>query len=221
MGFGCRRVDGRIIVIDSREPNKIETALKGSKIKIEKDFLEVGDYLLPNDYVIERKQGLDFINSVKSNRLYNQLYNLCEYKHPILVIIENNIWKDFYFTKGNYIHKSYVGTLTTLTAKYPNLKIIQLDSEGMFIDYLKSLHKKITGDGHSERPAPMFRKAVSINERKENALTCIEGVGMKMSKKLLKQFGSISNIANAREDDMLKIEKLGKKTIKNIKETLN
>jgi len=159
--------------------------------------------------------------SVMSNRLFEQLNNLYEYDNPILAIISENIWRDFYYTKSKYIHKQYIGVLSTLTCKYPKLKIVYFDTDDSFIDYMVSLDKKLNEDGKKERPAPVMRKAKSIQMRKENALTAAEGVGIPMAKKLLKKYGSIIQIASAEDDDMLKIDKLGKKTVKNIKELLN
>ena len=110
-----------MIVVDSRESSSIFERLKEKQPDIKKEFLEVGDYLLDNGYAIERKDK-DLIQSILSNRLYDQLNNLCSYDHPILCITIQNIWKLFYYSHSRFIDKSYIGTLTTLTCKYPILK---------------------------------------------------------------------------------------------------
>jgi len=209
-----------MIIVDSREPNKIIKALRNKKLSVKEEFLEVGDYLLDNGYAIERKDK-DLISSIQSNRLYEQLNNLCQFEHPILCITIQDLWKTFYFSRSRYIHRSYLGTLTTLTIKYPNLKIMFLQDEEEFISYIASLDKKIHEDGNKERPAPLMRKAKSIKVRKENALTAIEGVSVGKSKKLLEEFGSIRNIANAKLADLQNVDGVGKKLAEKIMETLN
>jgi Fanconi anemia group M protein len=208
------------ILIDSREPTSIFSKLKEKGLDVKSEFLEVSDYLLDNGYAIERKDK-DFIQSILSNRLYDQLNNLCSYDHPVLCITIQNIWKLFYYSHSRFIDKSYIGTLTTLTCKYPNLKVIFLDGDDEFVNFIISLDKKIHDEGKSEIPKPHMRRPDSIDDRKENCLCAIQGIGMTSAKKLLNEFGSIKNIAEASEEDLKKIEKIGEKQVKNIKETLN
>ena len=208
------------IIVDSREPSHIINSLKNKKLEVKTDFIEVGDYLLDNGYAIERKDK-DLISSIQSNRLYEQLNNLSQYDHPILCITLQDLWKTFYFSRSRYIHRSYLGTLTTLTTKYPKLKIMFLQDEEEFISYVVNLDKKIHEDGKSERPAPQLRKAKSIKMRKENALTAIEGVSISKAKKLLECFGSVRNIANANPKELEMVDGIGKKLAEKIRETLN
>jgi len=159
--------------------------------------------------------------SVKDNRLFSQLNNLHQYEHPVLAIITNNKWKDFYFTKSRFVHSQYIGILTTLTIKYPKLKVMFFEDDDEFVMYLRNLHKKLIDDGYKERPIPKLRKAKDISEVKENCLAQIDGVGIKMAKKLLKKFKSIRSIADANKKDLMEIDKLGEKTAQKILEVLN
>ena len=54
-----------MIIADSREPRYIINSLKANGINVTRDFLEIGDYLLPGDTVIERKSASDFILSIR------------------------------------------------------------------------------------------------------------------------------------------------------------
>jgi len=208
-----------MIIVDSREPTKLIDSLK-IKTKVKSDFLEVGDYLLPNGFAIERKED-DLISSIQSNRLYDQLSNLCQYDHPILAIIIPNLYRTFYYSRSRYIHKSYIGTLTTLTIKYPKLKLMFFESQEDFIQYVLSLEKKLLSDKESTRPAPMLRKGKSIKIKRENALTAIPGISVGKAKKLLECYGSIKNIANESVEDLQKAPGVGKKLAENIHEVLN
>jgi len=209
-----------MIVVDSRESSSIFERLKEKQPDIKKEFLEVGDYLLDNGYAIERKDK-DLIQSILSNRLYDQLNNLCSYDHPILCITIQNIWKLFYYSHSRFIDKSYIGTLTTLTCKYPNLKVIFLDGEDEFINFVISLDKKIHDDSKSERPKPHMRRPESINDRKENCLTCAQNIGVKKAKVCLEIYKSIEELSKVSLEDLEKIEGLGKKPAINLYELLH
>jgi len=203
------------IIVDSREPDDIIRKLC-ARVRTEKEFIEVGDYLLPDGYALERKKGNDLMASVGNNRLFEQLNALCEYEHPILCIVENNLWKSFYFSKNRYIHKQYIGTLTTLSCKYPKLKIMFLEEDEMFVSYVTSLHNKLLEDGHSERPSPIHRKAKSVKVRSENALTCSKGVGVKTAKRILNHFGSIEEVCDATLAELELVKKVSKSAAKNV-----
>jgi len=209
-----------MILQDAREPDKILKAVQKKKADIKKDFLEVGDYLLDNGYAIERKDN-DLLSSIMSHRIFEQLNNLCNYEHPILAFNVENIWKMFYYSHSRFVHKQYLGVITTLIIKYPNLKLMPYLGEDQFVELLVSLDKKIGDDSKSERPSPMQRKGKNINIKKENALCAIDGVSVAKAKKLLECFGSVKNIANSSEDELLMVDKIGKKLAENIIKTLN
>jgi len=203
------------IIADAREPVDIINKLS-TKVTVDKEFIEVGDYLLPAGYAIERKKGNDLMASVGNNRLFEQLNALYDYDHPVLCIVADNVWKDFYFSKSRYIHKQYIGVLTTLTCKYPKLKVVFIEDDDMFVSYLASLYNKLMEDGASERPTPIHRKSKSMKVRCEDCLTCASGVGIKTAKRILKHCGSLEGVANANLDELELIKKVSKSAAKNV-----
>lgn len=209
-----------MIVVDSREPRYIIDRLKSDGIPVSKDFLEIGDYLLPNDVVIERKSGSDFILSIRDNRLWNQLENLRQYEHPIVIVESENIWKDMYFSNSQYIHKSYFGAISTIAISF-GIPVITVESREDTVRLLKSIYKRVTSEGKSERPVKKLRKAKSMEEVREDMLAQIPGLSIKKSKKLLECFGTIQNIANAKQDEFELVEGVGKKLAKTIYEVFH
>ena len=202
-----------MIIADSREPRYIVERLKSEGIDVSRDFLDIGDYLLPNDVVIERKSGSDFILSIKDNRLWNQLSNLSQYENPIVIIESENIWKDMYFSNSQYIHKSYFGAISTIAVSF-GIPVITVETREDTIRLIKSIYKRVTSEGKSERPVKKLRKAKTIDEVKEDMLAQIPGLSIKKSKKLLECFGTIQNIANAKKEEFELVEGVGKKLAK-------
>jgi len=204
-----------MIVADSREPRYIINSLKANGINVTRDFLEIGDYLLPGDTVIERKSASDFILSIRDNRLWNQLENLKQYQHAVVIIETEDIWKDMYFTNCRYIHKSYFGAISSIAISF-GIPVITVESREDTIRLIEAIYKRVTSEGSSERPVKKLRKSKSIQEVKEDMLAQIPGLSIKKSKKLLEKFKTVHSIANAKEEEFVQVEGIGKKLAKTI-----
>jgi Fanconi anemia group M protein len=184
------------------------------------EYLDIGDYLFPGSTIVERKTSADFIASIYDKRLWIQAENMSQYKHPIFCVITGNKWKDFYFRKGRYTHKTWTGTLATLSSQY-NISVLTFDDEEEFIDYLVSLDKKLSSEQEVHRPDPVARRANNIGERRENALCASEGISIKIANQLLECYGSIENLANESLEDLQKAPGIGPKKAKAIYELLH
>jgi Fanconi anemia group M protein len=202
------------IYVDIHEPKSNITSLKRRKCKVEEKYLEVGDYVI-GDIVIERKEGNDFISSVKDNRLWNQAGNLKQAKFPIICVIENNMWKTMYFSRSRYAHKMYFGAIAKLTTKY-GIPVITFSDEDDYLRFLERIDKQQSKDKEGVRPAPLMRKATRPSVRLENSLCGAEGVSVKTSQDILKQFGTLKKVANANVEKLQNIEGIGPKTAQNI-----
>jgi len=211
------------MIIDSREPHSIIQSFKSKKdLLVIEEFIESGDYLLSGGYAIERKTIQDFIASISDRRLFTQLNSLVQYDNPILAIIGDvaDKWNSFYYCHNRYIHNIWDGTMSTILISYPKVKIMRFDNEEEFIRFLVSLERKLNEDGKSSsRPKPMMRKPESIEDRKENALACAKGIGIKTAQTILKENKTIADICLEKKEELEKI--LGKKAAENLYEMLH
>ena len=201
------------IIVDDREPKHISTSLKRRKCNVEVKQLGIGDYLLDDGVIIERKEGQDFISSMQSGRLWEQLKQMSQYKHPMVCIVMNNIWKYFYFSRGKYLHKSFFGAIKTVVMKY-NIPVITFYDEDDFLRYLERIeHSTSTGSRHTTE---LMRRPKTMKERQENLISCAANVSIKTAQKLLNHFGSPYWIAQAQIDDIAEVSGVGKKTATNV-----
>jgi Fanconi anemia group M protein len=76
------------IIVDVREKNMAK--LLHNYADVELKTLEVGDYVLSDRVVVERKTADDFVDSIIDKRLFNQLKNLRKVEKPLLIIEGNN-----------------------------------------------------------------------------------------------------------------------------------
>lgn len=208
-----------MIIIDIREPKILETLLNKKDIETKREMLEIGDFLLPDEVIIERKED-DIIQSIKSGRIFNQLHHLKEYKHPILVIISKNLWKLFYRSKSKYIDKSFFGFLATCLYKF-QIPIVILEDKNDFVEFLVRLHEQTTSGKKGKVPIAKIKKDLPLEKRKALILSQIRGMSYEKAVKLLDKYKSIVNIGRQPIENLMKIEGIGKKTAKYIKEELN
>src|SRR3989344_5728709 len=64
------------------------------------------------------------------------------------------------------------------------------------------------------------RKPLELTELQEYIIESFPGIGPTIAKNLLKKFKTVKKIVNAEEKELLEVEKLGKKKVKEIKRVL-
>lgn len=208
------------IVVDDREKRSGNiTSLKRRRCDVKVEHLDVGDYIV-GDTVIERKEGSDFIQSIRDKRIWSQAKNLKQADYPIIAVIDENIWKTIYFTRSNWMHKSYFGALTKLTTSY-GITVLMFPSDDDFLRYVKRLEKQQGKKKSGTRPAPLTRKPTSLKVRMENNLCTAKGISVKTAKKILKHFGSVKKVANASVKQLTKIDGIGNSKAKSVNRLYN
>ncbi|TFH29516.1 MAG: hypothetical protein E4G98_03705 [Promethearchaeota archaeon] len=75
------------LIVDERERREIRDLLIQSSLNIRIETLDLGDYLISNDIVIERKRGDDLAGSLCDTRFFTQLTHMAaQYNTPILLL---------------------------------------------------------------------------------------------------------------------------------------
>jgi len=200
-----------MIIVDDRKENITFNALEKKGLEVIVQRVEIADVLLDGGIVIERK-GHDLLQSLTKGTIWAQLINLCEYEKPILCIVNENLWRDFYFNHSRWIHSSYKGFLTTIAISFPKLKLFQFSCMDDYIDFIVDLDKKIHKEGTSERPKILARKATKLSDLQENVISGVKGVSIRTAKEILKAKGSVRAVANATKEELMEIPNIGEKT---------
>jgi ERCC4-type nuclease len=190
------------IIIDIHEKNSLVLSGLTSEAEVELKSLEIGDYLV-GETVIERKTFRDFISSMISKRLIEQLAQMQKYESRIL-ILEG---KDFEELKDTKINPNAIrGMILSISLDFKTPIIFTKDSEdtSKFILVLAKRQLKNPQEisFHSRKPATQ-------KEQKQYIIESFPNIGPKNAKVLLKKFGSIKKIINASQEDLEKL--IGKK----------
>ncbi|ACX72865.1 DEAD/DEAH box helicase domain protein [Methanocaldococcus vulcanius M7] len=197
------------IIIDVRERNMAK--LLHNYANIELKTLEVGDYILSDRVVVERKTAEDFVNSIIDKRLFNQLKNLRKVERPLLIIEGDNFSR---------IHENALkGAILSITLDF-GIPIIFTKNAEETADLLIKIAEK---EQIKEKRAVMVRygkTAMSLKEQQKFIVESLPDVGGALAERLLKHFKTVENVFTAKEEELMKVDGVGKERAKKIREVL-
>ncbi len=168
--------------------------------EVETRPLKVGDYLI-GDILIERKTFSDFISSMISRRLIEQLRHLRQAKRALLIIENYDIHSE---KLGKINPNSIRGFILSIILNSQIPIIFTEDSEETAMQ-LKVLAKQQLKP--SEEISLHSRIPKTKKERQEYIVESFPGIGPKTAKKLLEKFKTIKNIINAKKEELEEILK--------------
>ena len=192
------------IIADIHEKNSlILSELQSTKdIELEIKHLKIGDYLIPGkpDTIIERKTFPDFISSMLSKRIHQQLKNMQKYKQKILIIEGKNQNPNI----SPNLEKAAKGFILSICLNH-QIPIIQTSDYKETSQYLITLAKQQLKQ--PQKISLHSRIPKNIKEQKQYIIESFPNIGPKTAENLLKHFKSIKNIINASTEELEKILK--------------
>jgi len=212
------------IIVDYREDKNIVKELYKHNVDTEIKSLVYADFIMQikdvNDNVkdlgIERKTLNDFLNSIIDKRILTQLIALKE-NFPLQLLIlegEENI-----YAIRNFHPNSIRGMLSSIAIDY-QIPIIYTKNYRDTAAYLALISKRL------EKPRKNIslvskRKPLTLKEQQEYIVEGLPGIGNNLAKALLSKFKSVKNVINAKEERLQKVDKIGEKKSRFIREVLD
>ncbi|KAA0009194.1 MAG: ERCC4-type nuclease [Thermoplasmata archaeon] len=221
------------IILDHRERN-IKESLEEIFKDVEMALLPVGDIvLLFSNYavLIERKSISDFISSIRSNRLWEQLLKIMRtkkiYGYKIkrkILLIHGSIFDEFLINNNSRFWASISGAFMEITYVY-DIPIFFLEDNAAVPTFLRILSKRELNGSNDSIPKPRwFRKrAKNLPEKEQRIyfLSSLPSIGEVLARNLLDHFGSIAAVANATIEELQEVEGIGEKKATQIYEALH
>ena len=199
--------DYRITVIaDDRErKNEVIKFLADMKnVSVFVKRLSVGDYIVDNQLVFERKTLKDFARSIVDGRLFSQAIRLANSKYKSVLILEGTgkelteIGVSREAMQGALITISLILAIPVLRSKDP--------AESAHLIVYASRQIKSTGRGvfqrRSYRPKGKRKKQLFI-------LQGLPGIGSERAIRLLDTFGSVEAVITATSEELQSVEGIG------------
>ena len=205
------------IIIDHRE-HKLKALFDQKKdiIQYESKQLDIADVIVSNDVAIERKEGFDFVSSIMDNRLFEQLLRLKEtYANPILILEGENL-----LTKRNINHNAIFGSLASISVDF-GIPVLTTKDALETADLLKVIAQREQREDKKAVAVRGEKTQMSIRERQQFIIEGLPNVSAVIAKRLLNHFGSVKDIANATEKELLEVKGIGKNIASDIIKLLN
>jgi ERCC4-type nuclease len=203
-----------IIIADIHEKDSmIFSVLKNNPdIELRIQSLKIGDFQIGN-MIIERKTTSDFISSMISKRLIDQLTQMQQYEQRILII--EGDFPSIYKTNKNINPNAIRGFILSILNNYKTniIQTIDYKDTSMYLITLakQQLKPKTDITLHSRIPK-------TIEEQKQYILESFPNIGPKKAELLLKEFKTLNNVFNASEDHLKVFLKNKTKDFKDILE---
>lgn len=195
-----------MIIIDSHEKKAQLIAKSVFDFKIEKikeDAEDCGDFTNEDrTFIIERKEVSDFLNSLMSKRLFNQIKKMQLLKNPIL-IVEGDFKQ---LCRDNDRQENYMLS-TLMEIKFRTGVDVLLTQ-----DLMQTLKFVRVIDKHSRGNISEVRE-VFLRFKDPNPsvafLSSLPGVGASLAKRLIEYFGSPRNVLNASKEMLMEVPGIG------------
>ena len=206
------------VYADSREANSIVIKeLVNQGIKVTTKVLDVADYIISDKVAIERKTVGDFLASMIDKRLLQQLKDLRSNFEKPLIILEGE--EDIYSLRK--IHPNAIrGMLATITVSYA-IPMVRTQNGIDTALLIKAIAKREQDTSVKEFSLRVERKPLTTREQQEFVVESFPGVGPVIAKSLLKELKSVRVIVNASEEELKRVENLGEKKAREIKELVD
>jgi len=205
------------VAIDHREyQSKLpETLAKVENITISKTHLRLGDYLVNDTLLIERKTLTDLVSSIKSGRLFTQMFNLSRAEKQAVLLLEGNSVD----LAGSGMQRAAIqGALIHISLKLqiPILRAKDVEESSRIIRYIGWQSEPI----HQKKASVKRYRPFKLNSKQKKQLFLLQGlpgIGGERAKALLEKFGSVENIVKASEKELQTVPGIGKYIAKRIR----
>lgn len=207
-----------LVFADMRERGEIVDQLFEKGINVKVGALKSGDFILSEDVGVERKEVGDFVSSLLDRRLFEQARNLKNsFKKP-LIVVEGKLDEMF---KVRRVHPNALWAALASLVLEVQVPILFSSSPIETADLLAVIAKREQLENKKEVSLRGSVKPRTISDAQQFFIEGLPSVGPSLAKALLKEFRTPKAIANASEDDLKKVEKLGNKKAKLIRDLLD
>ncbi|MEM3396505.1 MAG: helicase-related protein [Thermoplasmata archaeon] len=204
------------IVVDRREfRSEIPRALSKMGVHVIFRTLDVGDYLISDEVVVERKTVEDFVNSILDGRIFEQAKALSDSNAHPLIVVEGK-WNGY--TRNVSVSAVY-GAICALGIDF-RIPVVNFETSEETASFLHQLIKRVNNG--SRLPKIRFeKKPRSMAELQEYLVAGLPDVSTVISRRLLEHFRTPKKVFNATVDELMEVKGLGDGKAREIYEVLN
>ena len=209
--------DGIEIVADQRELDSTIARDLSTRDGIETrlETLAVGDYVLSDRVVVERKTVTDFLDTLTGGdrSMFEQVGDATRnYARPVVIIEGGDLYGE-----RNVHAKAINGALASLAVDF-GASVMQTAGESETADLLETIASREQDDGDREVSVHGEKQAKTVAEQQEYVVSSVAEVGPVTARSLLEQFGSVEGVMTATHDELLDVDGIGDVTAERIRD---
>lgn len=189
------------VLYDHREERcGIPRALRAAGISAAAAQLPVGDYVLSDRVVVERKTGADLAASIKDRRLFEQVDRLTQAYDAVVLVIEDE--------PIHIAQASWKGALARVLLS--GAAVIATTDRRDTAEWLARLQRLEGRAPGQARGLPRVRRPTDDLARvAEDVLSCLPGISTVGARRLLEHFGSLRAVFCASADELREVPAIG------------
>jgi Fanconi anemia group M protein len=229
--YGKDKKGDKMIIIDSKEANTKVAQRLSKLLPVEIMSLETGDYVV-GEIIIERMSLSDFLNKVRSGRLWQQLSKLASVEsHKPRIIIEGSFGLIYKLKRKreedgriveervlNWSENQLYGLLEAIIDRY-KIPILNFSSAYWTVNYISYLNFK--SGGKINKQVRFQKPSETLAQKQIYFVSGLPNVGCELAKRLLEHFRTVKAIMNADVEQLMQVRGIGRKTAAEIYEVVN
>jgi len=211
--------EGVEIVADQRELDSTIARELSTREGVETrlETLAVGDYVLSDRVVVERKSVEDFLDTLlgEDRSMFEQVGDAVRsYARPV-VIVEGD---DLYGRRN--VHPNAIrGALASLAVDF-GASVLFTDGEDDTANLLEVIARREQEASDREVRVHGEKSNKTLDEQQEYVVSAVAEVGPVTARALLEQFGSVEAVMTAGEDELQEVDGVGPVTAERVREVV-
>ncbi|MFU1781123.1 DEAD/DEAH box helicase [Haloarcula japonica] len=207
------------IVADQREldSNIARDLSTRDGIETRLETLAIGDYVLSDRVVVERKTVADFMDTLTGGdrSMFEQVGDATRnYGRPVVVIEGEDL-----FGARNVHHKAIQGALASLAVDF-GASVLRTSDEDETADLLEVIAGREQEVADREVSVHGEKQSKTLPEQQEYVVASIAEVGPVTARTLLEAFGSVEAVMTADKENLLEVSGIGDVTAERIREVI-
>lgn len=182
------------------------------------EMMEIGDFIIDREVIVEHKTPGDFVDSMKSGHLEDQIERMYMGFDHVKVLVSGNM-EDFgsgYWS--DMPAKPVKAFCASLSMRWQVTPLFCSNIENVFYEAV-TLGRKAKEPLKRQPTGPSVSLKDDMSEV-EQALMLVDGISTKLAERIDPHFDTIGELCQAEPEEFTHIEGVGGKTAENIKEKL-
>jgi Fanconi anemia group M protein len=207
------------VVADQREmdANIARELSRREEYEITLETLDVGDYVLSDRVVVERKSVADFVDSLVGGdrSVFEQVGAMARhYSRPIVIVEGEGLYEQ------RDVHPNAVrGALSSLAVDF-GASILRTESEDDTTELLAVIAGREQETADREVSVHGEKGAKTLSEQQEYVVSSIAEIGPVTARSLLEEFGTVESVMIATEDELQAADGVGQVTAERIRDVI-